>query len=131
MPFEDGLGIGHSGGFNGIVVPGQEGEANFDALEVNPFETQAAARGEVRSLLNKLPQNSASTLQLCWQPGSAVRAKRKQTRTLMLSQWTSPRSSGTRQGENGVSLEIPQETAEGNVIDEKKLKAGRSGRKRT
>ncbi|GME68157.1 unnamed protein product [[Candida] boidinii] len=54
VPFEDILGLGHKKGMSSIIVPGS-GEANYDALELNPYETtKQRQQTEVRSLLNKL-----------------------------------------------------------------------------
>ncbi|AMD19966.1 HCL185Wp [Eremothecium sinecaudum] len=60
VPFEDLMGVGHQNGVTNLIIPGA-GEANYDALEVNPYETSKQRQEqEVRSLLNKLPADSIS-----------------------------------------------------------------------
>ncbi|MCV5117232.1 hypothetical protein OFC47_27805, partial [Escherichia coli] len=53
-PFDDVLGGRPSERYSSLLIP-RAGAANFDALEVNPYETKKQRQeGEVKQLLNKL-----------------------------------------------------------------------------
>lgn len=60
VPFEDILGVGYSKGVSSLIVPGA-GEANYDAMELNPYESaKQRQEGEVRLLINKLAPDTIS-----------------------------------------------------------------------
>lgn len=53
-PYEDIMGIGHSGGISTMLVPGA-GEPNFDSYVANPFQSRRERQEqEVHMLLDKL-----------------------------------------------------------------------------
>ena len=57
-PFEDVLAVCHAGGMCNMLVPGA-GEATFDSLAPNPYQTRKqASNAEVRTLLDKLPADT-------------------------------------------------------------------------
>ncbi|ORC89230.1 U3 small nucleolar RNA-associated protein 7 [Trypanosoma theileri] len=59
-PFEDVLGVGHSRGFQSLLIPGS-GDANPDFFYANPHETERHRKERVVStLLDKLPPDTIS-----------------------------------------------------------------------
>ncbi|VUC33436.1 unnamed protein product [Clonostachys rosea] len=123
-PFEDVLGIGHDTGFSSIIVPGA-GEANFDALEINPFEnTKQRQESEVKGLLNKLqPEMIALDPNFIGNLDLRSDKERRAEKDLDAAAPDIEEEIRNRaRGKNGALKKYLRKQRRKNIIDEKRLK---------
>lgn len=124
-PFEDTLGVGHDHGFSSIIIPGA-GEANFDALEANPFETaKQRQQSEVKGLLNKL-QPEMIALDPNFIGNLDLRSEKQRRAEKDLDAPAADVGEEIRnraRGKNGALKKYLRKQRKRNIIDEKKLKA--------
>ncbi|PON26452.1 U3 small nucleolar RNA-associated protein [Trichoderma gamsii] len=123
-PFEDVLGISHDKGFSSVIVPGA-GEANFDAFEANPFETNKQRQEtEVRGLLNKLsPEMIALDPNFIGNIDLRSDAQRKAEKDLDAKPADIAEEIRNRaRGKNGALKKYLRKQRKRNIIDEKRMR---------
>ncbi|KAK1240013.1 hypothetical protein MKX08_007455 [Trichoderma sp. CBMAI-0020] len=123
-PFEDVLGISHDKGFSSIIIPGA-GEANFDAFEANPFETNKQRQEtEVRGLLNKLsPEMIALDPNFIGNIDLRSNAQRKAEKDLDAKPADIAEEIRNRaRGKNGALKKYLRKQRKRNIIDEKRMR---------